>query len=231
MVAAAAGAQTPSPSFDAASIKLNHSASIGMSGMVGIGRGGKLSMRNVPLDVLIQMAYDLRGYQLAGGPAWVAATRYDVEAKPDHAVDDHTARLMFQNLLADRFQLRVHHEQASVNGFYLVVDKGGSKLKPSDTPAIGFHFWGPDKIQGPGDLRMFAWALQGVLGVPVEDHTGIAGKYEIDLRWTPDSAAPSSEPSVSIFAAIRQELGLRLDATKVNVDRVVIDSVQRPKEN
>jgi uncharacterized protein (TIGR03435 family) len=232
LISSMAGAQQPSPSFDAASIKVNHSASIGMSGMIGIGRGGTLSMRNVALDTLIKIAYDLRGYQLAGGPGWIASTRYDVEAKPEHAVDESTARLMFQNLLADRFHLLVHHEQAAVSGFKLVIDKGGSKLKPSEGSAIGFRFMGPDKIQGPGDMQLLVWVLRGQLGVPVEDRTGIAGKYDIDLKWTPDAAAASvSEPSVSIFAAIREQLGLSLQTTKVAIDRIVIDRVERPTEN
>lgn len=232
LIAGAAGAQQPSPAFDAASIKVNHSASIGMSGMIGIGRGGTLSMRNVALDTLIKIAYDLRGYQLAGGPGWIASTRYDVEAKPEHAVDEGTARSMFRNLLAERFHLLVHHEQATISGFNLVVDKGGSKLKPSEGSAIGFRFMGPDKIQGPGDMRLLVWVLRGQLGVPVEDRTGIAGSYDIDLRWTPDSAAVSaSEPSLSIFAAIREQLGLGLEITKVAIDRIVIDRLERPTEN
>ena len=232
LIAGGAEAQPLSPAFDAASIKVNHSPSIGMGGMIGIGRGGTLSMRNVALDTLIKIAYDLRGYELAGGPGWVASTRYDVAAKPEHAVDESTARLMFQNLLAERFHLLVHHEQASVNGFNLVVDKGGSKLKPSEGSAIGFRFMGPDKIQGPGDMRLLVWVLGGQLGVPVEDHTGIAGKYDIDLKWTPDSvAASATDPSVSIFAAIREQLGLVLETTKVAIDRMVIDRVERPTEN
>jgi uncharacterized protein (TIGR03435 family) len=232
LIAGAARAPQPSPAFDAASIRVNHSPSIGMSGMIGIGRGGTLSMRNVALDTLIKIAYDLRSYELAGGPGWVASTRYDVAAKPEHAVDESTARLMFQNLLAERFHLLVHHEQAAVNGFNLVVDKGGSNLKPSEGSAIGFRFMGPDKIQGPGDMRLLVWVLRGQLGVPVEDHTGIAGKYDIDLKWTPDSvAASATDPSVSIFAAIREQLGLGLETSKVAIDRIVIDRVERPTEN
>jgi uncharacterized protein (TIGR03435 family) len=171
-----------------------------MGGTIGIKQGGSLSTRNVPVRVLIGMAYELPDYRLSGGPAWIASTGYDVETKPASAVDAKTARLMLQNLLAERFSLKVLREDATVNGFSLVVDKGGSKLKPSEAQGIGFRFMGPDKIQGPGDMRMLVWTLRGLLQAPVEDHTGIAGKYDIDLKWTPDSAAGSAgEPSVSIL--------------------------------
>jgi uncharacterized protein (TIGR03435 family) len=118
------------------------------------------------------------------------------------------------------------------HGFNLVVDKGGSKLKPSEGSAIGLRFMGPDEIQGPGGMRLLVWVLRGQLGVPVEDHTGLAGKYDIDLQWTPDSVAASArDPSVSIFVAIREQLGLGLETTKVAIDRIVIDRVERPTQN
>jgi len=231
LIAGAAGAQTPAPAFDAASIKQNRSAP-NANGGGGIKAGGSVSMRNASVRMLIELAYGLSDYQLAAGPAWTDATGYDIEAKPETAVDAKTARLMLQNLLAERFSLKVHHEDATVSGFNLVVDKGGSKLKVSDVPGIGFRVMGSDRIQGSGDMGKLVSALTGTLRAPVEDHTGIAGSYDIDLKWTADVAAGSaSEPSVSIFAAIREKLGLSLEANKVPIDKVVIDRVERPTEN
>lgn len=230
-MAAAAGAQQPSPSFDAASIKENRSA-LNSNGGGGIRPGGRVSASNAPVRVLIMMAYGLRDYQFAGGPAWVSSTGYDVEARPASAVDPKTARLMLQNLLAERLSLKVHHEDAMVNGFHLVVDKGGSKLKASDANGMGFRIMGSSKMLGAGDLQNLVEALTGMLRAPVEDHTGLTGKYDLDLQWTPDSdTASTSEPSVSVFAAIREQLGLSLETTKVKIDRVVIDRVERPSEN
>jgi uncharacterized protein (TIGR03435 family) len=231
LIVGVAGAQQPSPSFDAASIKQNRSA-LDSNGGGGIRPGGKVSASNAPVRVLILMAYGLQDYQLSGGPAWVASTGYDVEARPASAVDSKTARLMLQNLLAERLSLKVHHEDAMVNGFHLVVDKGGSKLKPSDGTGIGFRIMGSSKILGAGDMQNLVSALTGTLRAPVEDHTGLTGKYDLDLQWTPDSATVSAdEPWVSVFAAIREQLGLSLEATKVKIDRVVIDRVERPTEN
>jgi uncharacterized protein (TIGR03435 family) len=231
LIAASAGAQQPSPSFDAASIKQNRSALNGNGGG-GIRPGGRVSMRNATVRLLILVAYGLQDYQLSGGPGWIETTGYDIEARPASAADPKTSRLMLQNLLAERFSLKVHHEDAMVNGFHLVVDKGGSKLKVSDAPGVGFRVMGSDWIQGSGDMLDLASTLTASLRAPVEDRTGIAGSYDIDLKWTADAAAGSaSEPSVSIFAAIRQQLGLSLETAKVPIDKVVIDRAERPTEN
>jgi uncharacterized protein (TIGR03435 family) len=231
LLAALLLAQTLSPAFDTASIKVNNSAPNGQGGGVGIGKGGAVSGRNLTLEVLITLAYHIADYQLAGLPAWATSTRYDVDARPEHAVDPDTARLMVRTLLAERCRLQVHEEQAAVNGFRLTVDKGGAKLKASEPGAMGMRisFPGP-VIQGAGDMPGLISLLSGTLRAPVEDHTGLAGKYNIDLRWTPDPP-PYGEPPMSIFVVIKERLGLSLDATKINVRRVVIDHVERPTEN
>jgi uncharacterized protein (TIGR03435 family) len=231
LLAAAAGAQQLPPAFDAASIKENRSAP-NTNGGGGIRPGGSVSMRNVTVRMLVEWAYGLSDYQLFGGPAWMGTTGYDVEAKPTGAVDLKTARLMLQTLLTERFGLKVHPESGTVNGFNLTVDKGGIKIQLSDATGVGFRVMGSDRIQGSGDMEMLASTLRGTLRAPVEDRTGIAGSYDIDLKWTPDEAPSSaSEPSVPIFAAIRQQLGLILETTKVAIDKLVIDRAERPREN
>jgi uncharacterized protein (TIGR03435 family) len=224
-------ALAPVPTFDAASIKQNRTALDGNGGG-GVRPGGRVSGSNVTVRVLILIAYGLQDYQLSGGPAWVSSTGFDVDARPASPVDSKTARLMLQNLLAERLSLKVHHEDAMVNGFHLVVDKGGSKLKPSDGTGIGFRITGASKMMGSGDMPNLVSALTGMLRAPVEDHTGLTGKYDLDLQWTPDSeTASASEPSVSVFVALRDQLGLSLETTKIKIDRVVIDRVERPTEN
>jgi uncharacterized protein (TIGR03435 family) len=231
LLAVAAGAQQLPPAFDAASVKQNRSAP-NFNGGGGIKPGGSVSMRNVTVRMLVELAYGLSDYQFFGGPAWMGTTGYDVEAKPAGAVDLETARLMLRTLLTERFGLKVHREKGTVNGFNLTVDKGGIKIKLSEAPGAGFGIMGSGRIQGSGDMEMFASTLRGTLRAPVEDRTGIAGSYDIDLKWTPDEpATPASEPSVPIFAAIRQQLGLSLETTKVGIDKLVIDRVERPTEN
>jgi len=232
-----ASAQLPPPAYDAASVKENHSGSNGMGGTIGIKRGGSVSMRNVNARLLIEIAYDLQDYQLSRGPAWTTSTGYDIDAKPETAVDEEVAKLMLQNMLAARFQLRVHHENSTVNAFHLVVDKGGSKLQPSEAPGIGFRIQSMKELQGPADMTMLARYLKAILHVPVDDQTGLTGKYDIRMKWsdemsTADHAGLSAaEPSVSIFTALKQQLGLSLETTKVPIDVIVIDRVEKPTEN
>jgi uncharacterized protein (TIGR03435 family) len=94
---------------------------------------------------------------------------------------------------------------------------------------------GPDKIEGPGTMRMLALVLKGLLRAPVEDRTGLDGKYDVAVRWTPEDGAPAgaaaAEPTVSIFTAVKLQLGLNLEKVNVPIDLLVIDNVERPSEN
>ena len=243
LLAGAAHAQ-PVATFAVASVKLNHSASNAMGGTIGFKRDGSVSMRNVTARTLIEMAYGLPDYRLSPGPAWTTSTGYDVDAKPEQPVGEDQAELMLQALLAERFSLRVHHDRATVSGFSLVVDKGGSKLHPTPSDRVGFRMVTMEQTQGPGTMAMFALALKALLRAPVEDHTGLNGVFDIQLKTNPEGApaVPSaasgdaggltpSEPATSIFAALKQQLGLRLEATKVPIDVIVIDRVEKPTEN
>ena len=215
-----------------------------MGGTVGFKKGGYVSMRNVTVRTLIEIAYALPDYRLSRGPAWTASAGYDVEAKPEQPVDEEIAMLMLQNMLAERFHVRVHHESTAVSGFNLVVEKGGSRLQLSNAQGIGFRIQSMDEIQGPGNMAMLARTLRGVLRAPVEDHTGLNGKYDIQVKWSREEGAPmasaasvdnggsmAAEPTVSIFTALKQQLGLSLEASKMSVDLIVIDGVERPTEN
>jgi uncharacterized protein (TIGR03435 family) len=218
--------------FDAVSVKQNHSTSNGMGGTIGIKNGGALSMRNVPVRELIAIAYGIVGYQLSKSPTWTDTVGYDIEAKPEKPVDRETAKLMFQNLLAERFHLRVHHETTTVAGFHLMVDKGGSRLKVSEATGIGFRTATMEEIRGPADTPMLARYLTLVLHAPVEDHTCLTGKYDMEVKWTPDNgASANAEPGPDLFMALRQQLGLNLEKVNMAIDQIVIDNVERPTEN
>jgi uncharacterized protein (TIGR03435 family) len=157
---------------------------------------------------------------------------YDIEAKPEKPVDRATALLMFQNMLAERFHLRIHHESSTVAGFHLVVDKGGSRLKASEAKAIGFSVQSMEELRGPADTPMLARVLTLFLHAPVEDHTGLTGNYDMEVKWTPDNgASASAEPGPDLFMALRQQLGLNLEKVNVSIDLIVIDNVERPTEN
>jgi uncharacterized protein (TIGR03435 family) len=136
---------------------------------------------------------------------------------------------MFQTLLADRFKLRFHRETRDIQAYVLTVDKGGPKFKQSDSedpfdiPVKG----GPTGLIGTRvSMERWSYDLAQWLRVPVVDNTGLPGYYDFkfDWRpWTPDDA--------SIFSALREQLGLKLEARKAPVEVFVIDSVMRPEEN
>jgi len=226
--------------------------------------GDKFVTDHHTLKQLIEWAYNLNSDQLiSGGPGWVQTAKFDIEAKEDADTASMLQKLPFeqrlatiqsmvQALLADRFKVRVHHETKDLPVYALVVAKSGSKLKPSpDAPATPGGAAKPGQnwsgtMGGHGQLEgrqsdingLAMWLVrQPEIGERmVIDKTGLTGKYDFMLKWTPDAgmgatgeAGDSSEPS--LFTALQEGLGLKLEATKGPVDTIVIDSVEMPSEN
>ena len=187
------------------------------------------------------MAYGVEHYRISGAPSWALSAAYDVEAKPAGPVDRAQALLMLQALLADRFGLRVHHENTDLPGYSLVVEKDGAKLNQSDALKSDLE-WVPGRMFGPGSMAELARLLKGPLGHPVEDRTNLAGRYAIDFRWNPATQAVpvsspddggllnASEPQATLLGALKR-LGLGVRPTKIQVDMIVIDQLARPSEN
>jgi uncharacterized protein (TIGR03435 family) len=196
--------------------------------------------------------------QVIGEPSWSTADGFDIEAKVA-AVDLPTLakmtfeqrRTMFQQILADRFNLVAHHETRELPIYQLTIGKNGSRLKESspDDPASataprkGMMF-GRGKVTATGgSLSMFITALSRQLGRTIVDKTGLTGNYDFTLEWTPEGAAPlpaggspsgAAPPDQSgpdIFTAIQEQLGLKLESTKGPVDVIVIDHIEKPSAN
>lgn len=195
-----------------------------------------------------------------GVPDWAKTTKYDIDAKVDpsdldrlHSLTRAERDAMLQGLLADRFQLRVHSEMREQAIYALTFAKGGSKLrraKPGDSYDKGLK--DPDNgvtgagvvIRTPRSIAAQAITVSNlvvmltqIVGRTVEDRTGLAGNYDLTLNWTPDaltssdSAAPGNDNGPSIFTALQEQLGLKLESTKGPVPVLVIDHVERPTEN
>ncbi len=151
--------------------------------------------------------------------------------------------LMLQVLLADRFKLALHREKRVISGYRLVLGKGGLKAQASapDSGSVGHS--GRGRIDAEGcTMAQLALKLSEVLHRPVLDTTGVAGKFDLKLEWTPDDmqakppaadqrAVSAPEGGPSIFAALQEQLGLKLESNKVPADVLVIDSVEKPSEN
>jgi bla regulator protein BlaR1 len=250
--------------FEVASIKPNNSGANTVD--VRIAPGGRLWARNASLRILITSAYQIRDFQISGGPAWLGSARFDIETKNQGNPTETEVSQMLQTLLAERFQLKVHQETRDMPIYSLSIGKNGPKLQPG----IGKDCFDPSTTGGPppapppgqsmarpcGGFNMlsgrmagakvtmsrFAAVLSRYFGQTVMDKTGLDGTYDISLQWTPQEtqallrpgepgATPADPSGPSIFTAIQEQLGLKLDSQKGPVEILVIDRAERPAEN
>ena len=231
-IAAAGLAQSvvSEPAFEVASIKLTPPEYVGFQSYV---RGDRYTALTATVRNLMSYAYGIRDFQITGGPAWTSSVNYNISAKIPAAAGPsrESSKLMLQTLLAARFGLKFHRMTKDRSGYALVIDKGGPKLTESKNPGPGLGL-GRGNLMGRGaDMPLLAGQLSSQLEAPIADRTGLKARYDFTLVWSPDDqAADSSGPSV--FSAIREQLGLRLDPVKdVPVEFFVIDSVKKPSEN
>jgi len=225
--------------FEVAAIRPSNSGRPGMSIETDAGRFKAI---NATVSFLIQYAYGVKDFQLIGGPGWIGSDKYDIEAKSEIKANDREFPSMMQALLADRFQLKFHRETREFPIFGLVVAKGGPKLTPaSETGNDGTRVRNGLLTITNGTVANLASTLTNMLGRRVLDKTGLSGRYDIALKWTPDFGqapplrpdAPPADPNgPSIFTAVQDQLGLRLESTKGPLDVLVIDKVLKtPTEN
>jgi bla regulator protein BlaR1 len=267
------GAARDLPKFDVSSIK--PTASGEDRSTIRITPDGT-ALRGVPVLMLLRTAFNVETDRIIGVPSWATTNRYDIEAKvaPEDApklekLKAEDRRAMLIPLLAERFNLKYHHETREMPTYMLTVAKGGTKLaaskpEPADdqTPpplggtapkgidTRGRMMMSPGRIESQAtSLDMLAHALAPQLGRTVVDKTGLTGRYDFTLQWTPDNAPPpmlggpggpggpahvevaTDAPTVSIFTAIQEQLGLKLESEKGNVDVIVIDHIDLPSPN
>jgi len=193
---------------------------------------------NASMPILIELAFGINENQIAAMPGWFDSTFYDIKARPEGTtgLTYEQLRPMLQQLLKQRFHLVVHHQTKPVPGYALLISKGGPKLQPgTETQAVAYIL--PNGLRSPSlSIQSLAGMLARPLGRPVVDKTGITGNYDIDLRYAqirlaePDSSTETSLPS--IFTALQEQLGLKLESQKVPLDMVVIDHIERvPTDN
>jgi uncharacterized protein (TIGR03435 family) len=197
------------------------------------------------LKALIMSAYSiLRDDQISGLPGWAGSAQFDVEAKMDEdaaaslaklpqSEQSNQRRLMLQALLVDRFGLKVHHETRELPVYRLVIAKGGLKMQETSANEIAGVSFGRGQYTARGvPISGLVMILSAWSGRLVVDKTGLTGHYDAKLQWTPDDAAGQSQDSgPSLFTAIQEQLGLKLESSKEPVDTIVVDHVEGPSEN
>ena len=251
LAAIALGQSAKVYTYDVVVIKPNASGS-GSSGVDA--DPGSYKGENIPLARLMQDAFGLQSAdQIAGLPGWAGSARYDVTAKSDAATAAQIGKLThdesvqaeqtaMQALLADRFHLKAHHEQREQPEYALLQARGGSKLKPGDELAAnagGMHTFNlssgaPAMHADAVCLEKLTAFLSRQLHRPVVDQTGLKGKFDMELHWSPDDGTPAdstAERAPGLLTALQEQLGLRLESVKGPVDTIVVDHVDAPGEN
>jgi uncharacterized protein (TIGR03435 family) len=235
------------PSFEVATIKPGKP---GTPGKLFSMRGREFTTVNTTVGDILSMAYDIHARQIIGAPAWLESDKFDILAKPDAEGIPNRKQIdiMMQKLLADRFKLKFHHEQKELPVYAIVIGKNGPKLTkseadPNGLPRLLFQGFGVLPVHN-ASLSDFAMVMQAaVLDRPVVDHTGLTGKWDFTLKWTPDETqfatfgvripppADNASAPPDLFTAMQEQLGLKLEPTKAPVDVLVIDQIEKPSEN
>ena len=194
---------------------------------------GQWEARNLYLKDFIRSAYRINDNQIAGGPNWLGTAGWDVDAKYPAGATPAQYPQMMQAMLADRFHLKVHWETRTLPVYLLVIAKNGLKLKESSDPQSMSAGMRMIKYSA-ASMQELADQLAGYLGKQVLDRTELKGRYSIDLQFAqvdPGSPDASTETRPSIFQALQEQAGLRLDSGRGPVQVLVIDSAEKPSEN
>jgi len=186
---------------------------------------------NLSLRALIGIAFRVKGFQVAG-PSWLETDTFDIVARvPADYQRDQLPALM-QRMLSDRFKLAVHHETRPAPAYALVVAKRGPKLHESVGPRT-YHTGRQGLVEGhQWSMTELADALAGFLGDPVANQTGLRALYDLTLEWNPQELAAQSETrgateGTSLFTALQEQLGLKLERVRTQLDFIVVDHTER----
>ena len=232
----------PPQSFEVASVKPT-----AVSGGMSLNRlpGGKFMAENASLGRLIEFAYNVRDYQISGGPKWQDSDGFDIVAKAEsNNPRDEEFRTMVRKLLEERFKLALHRETKELLEYSLVINKGGPKLHLTDKDVTRISGGGKGRtIFQKASMGTLAWNLSQRLGRTVVDRTGIQGAFDFALEWVPGEGEPRKKvdgvevplpadtSGPSIFSALQEQLGLKLESRKGPVEILVVDRAEKPSGN
>jgi len=215
---------------------------------------GRLTATNVPVRMLILKAFHVKDFQVTGGPWWLGTERYDIIAKTANTgISDDNLWLLLEPLLEDRFRLRFHRETKQLSVYSLTIAKGGPKLKAhidgdggKDEPTMSGRM-GSGKASLDAkktSMARLADALGDHMDRTVVDHTGLKGEYDFKLEWAQEHTGEPAGSSVlgsleeglglagpSVFTAVQEQLGLKLESAKGPVETIVIDHAEKAALN
>lgn len=239
------------PKFEVASVK-----KVGRGMIHNSLDPGSVTLKGDPLKLVLMEAFSVKTYEIVG-PSWLDEDCFDIVAKMPKGATKDQIPAMLQSLLVERFKLAAHKEDRPRPVYAMVVDKGGPKFKEAN---LNFRRTGPRSgemtfraspdtagFKGAMTMAKLAHFLSGRLDRPVQDFTRLTGTYDIDLSWSPDPsidrqspaaafgdtrADVATDPTATLFTAMRDLLGLKLERRNEPVEMLVIDHVERvPSEN
>jgi uncharacterized protein (TIGR03435 family) len=236
------------PSFEVATIKPSKPDEQGRAFLV---QGRRFKIINQPLSAILCFSYDVQAKQLIGLPPWADTDKYDIDAEPDGegAPSGKQWKRMLQKMIAERFKLTFHKEKKELPVYVLSVGKTGPKLTksegdPNGLPGLFFRGKLGDLGVRNANMGDFTGLMQeAVLDRPVLDQTGLTGRFDFTLLWTPDDSqfqgmgakipppTDAANAPPNLYTAIQEQIGLKLEATKAPADVMVIDHVEKPSDN
>jgi uncharacterized protein (TIGR03435 family) len=238
------------PTFDVATIKPSTPGRPGK----GFGFDGHhFRTINTNMNDLIAFAYGLHAKQIIGAPDWFGADLFDIEGVPDIEGSPSPKQMqgMVQKLLTDRFKLTFRRDKQDLSVYVISLAGGGLKIKETtaaenDPPAFFFRALGDLTVRNMTMTGFATWMQNGVMDKPVVDQTGLKGRYDFNLKWTPDESQfaqfrtvgsvvppPTDDPNAppALYTAIQEQVGLKMGPAKAPDDVIVIDHAEKPTAN
>jgi uncharacterized protein (TIGR03435 family) len=225
------------PSFAVATVK-PHDPDSSRQGFNA--HGDHFTIQSQTVATLVLFAYSIHPRQIVDAPDWALGDRYDIDGKTDTEGEPNLRQQqeMIQKLLADRFQLHFHRDKRELAVYAIRIAKGGPKLNPTVNPDAQPNQHGNNRgteltqFYTSTAISDFVLAMQFFLDRPLVDQTGLAGRYDFKIVYTPDELRTADTNNApGIFTAIQEQLGLKLEPVKAPCDVFVIDSVERPSAN
>ncbi len=239
------------PGMEVATIKPSEPGRQGLGFTI---RGTHFIAINTDMNDLIAFAYGLHAKQIIGAPDWFSSERFDIDGVPDIPGRPNLKQMqsMVQKLLADRCALKFHHDQKELSVYAIRLASGGPKMNkttagPNDLEGFGFRGLGDLAVRNLSMAGFAKWIQSSVMDRPVVDQTALKDKYDFTLKWTPDDSqfaqfrgavTPPTAPAgdnpnapPSLYTAVQEQLGLKIEATKAPDDVIVIDHVDKPSPN
>lgn len=229
--------------YEVATVKLANPEAMGSGLRV---RGRRLEAINMSVSELLQFAYELQSRQVLNRPEWADKEKFDLEmlyAGEDYPSDPE-CKAMVRQVLAEHFGLKVHPDRKDLPVYALTVADSGTRLTqskgdPNGLPGLGFRAPGVLSAQNATMVDLAQALQRSVLDRPILDQTGLSGRWDFGLQWTPDSFQFPDRPrdtlvdtsKPDLFTAIQQQLGLKLMATRAPAVTLTIDHVEKPSEN